>query len=118
MLNRDYGVLFSETGYRFYIFDQQRLLWFEPLDDRFLSARQLQEPLTLGLRLEDRDITLDIEFEPDTLEVPQPQVVLLASGEMTPFEIAFYRELNGGQILLKSELGGSLEVSEVGFDAP
>ena len=118
MLNRDYGVLFSETGYRFYLFDQQRLLWFEPLDDRFLSARQLQEPLTLGLRLEDRDITLDIEFEPDTLEVPQPQVVLLASGEMTPFEIAFYRELNGGQILLKSELDGSLEVSEVGFDAP
>ena len=118
MLNRDYGVLFSETGYRFYIFDQQRLAWFEPLDDRFLSARQLQEPFSLGLRLEDRDITLDIEFGPEVLEAPQPQVVLLASGEMTPFEIAFYRELNGGQILLKSELDGSLEVSEVGFDAP
>ena len=116
MQNRDYGVLFSETGYRFYIYDLERLLWFEPIDDRFLSARLLQEPLSLGLRLEDRDITLDIEFEPEALEQPEPQVVLLASGEMTPFEVAFYRELNGGQILLNAELDGSLEVSEVGFD--
>ena len=116
MQNRDYGVLFSETGYRFYIYDQQRLLWFEPIDDRFLSARQLQEPLSLGLRLEDRDISLDIEFEPEALEEPQPQVVLLASGEMTPFEVAFNRELNGGQIRLSAELDGSLEVSAVGFD--
>jgi general secretion pathway protein H len=116
MQNRDYGVLFSETGYRFYIYDLQRLLWFEPIDDRFLSARQLQEPLSLGLRLEDRDISLDIEFEPEALEEPEPQVVLLASGEMTPFEVAFYRELNGGQIRLSAELDGSLEVSAVGFD--
>ena len=118
MQNRDYGVLFSETGYRFYIYDMERLLWFEPIDDRFLSARRLQEPLSLGLRLEDRDITLDSEFEPEALEEPEPQVVLLASGEMTPFEAAFYRELDGGQILLSSELDGTLEVSEVGFDAP
>ncbi len=116
MQNRDYGVLFSETGYRFYIYDLERLLWFEPIDDRFLSARLLQEPLSLGLRLEDRDITLELEFEPEALEQPEPQVVLLASGEMTPFEVAFYRELNGGQILLNAELDGSLSVSEIGFD--
>ncbi len=116
MQNRDYGVLFSETGYRFYIYDLERLLWFEPIDDRYLSARLLQEPLSLGLRLEGRDITLELEFEPEALEQPEPQVVLLASGEMTPFEIAFYRELNGGQILLSAELDGSLSVSEVAFD--
>ncbi len=118
MQNRDYGVLFSETGYRFYIYDLERLLWFEPTDDRFLSARRLQEPLSLGLKLEDRDITLESEFEPDILEEPAPHVVLLASGEMTPFEAAFYRELNGGQILLSAELDGTLEVSQVGFDGP
>ncbi len=116
MQNRDYGVMFSETGYRFYIYDLERFLWFEPIDDRFLRARLLQEPLSLGLRLEDRDITLELEFEPEALEQPEPQVVLLASGEMTPFEVAFYRELNGGQILLNAELDGSLSVSEVGFD--
>ena len=118
MQNRDYGVLFSETGSRFYIYDLERLLWFEPIDDRFLSARRLQEPLSLGLKLEDRDISLESEFEPEILEEPAPHVFLLASGEMTPFEAAFYRELNGGQILLSAELDGTLEVSEVGFDGP
>lgn len=117
MQNRSYGVLFSETGYRFYIYDPQRLLWFEPIDDRFLRERLLQEPLSLGLRLEDRDITLDREFDPEALEAPAPQVVLLASGEMTPFEAAFYRDLNGGRILLSAALDGTLEVSELGFDA-
>lgn len=117
MQNRSYGVLFSETGYRFYIYDSQRLLWFEPIDDRFLRERLLQEPLSLGLRLEDRDITLDREFDPEALEAPEPQVVLLASGEMTPFEAAFYRDLNGGRILLSAALDGTLEVSELGFDA-
>lgn len=117
MQNRSYGVLFSETGYRFYIYDPQRLLWFEPIDDRFLRERLLQEPLSLGLRLEDRDITLDREFDSEALEAPEPQVVLLASGEMTPFEAAFYRDLNGGRILLSAALDGTLEVSELGFDA-
>ena len=45
MQNRDYGVLFSESGYRFYIFDNERLLWFDPVDDRFLAARQFAQRL-------------------------------------------------------------------------
>jgi general secretion pathway protein H len=118
MQNRDYGVLFSESGYRFYIYDNERLLWFEPVDDRFLAARQLETPLRMALSLEDRVITLDIRLDEEDLEEPQPQVVLLASGEMTPFAVAFYRELNGGQYLLSAELDGSLEVSEVGFNGP
>ncbi len=117
MQNRDYGILFSEAGYRFYIFDSERLLWFEPVDDRFLRERDLDD-LSLGLKLEDRDITLDINFDPEMLEEPEPQVVLLSSGEMTPFEASIFRNLNGGQFLLRAELDGSLEVSQVGFDVP
>ena len=116
MQNRDYGVLFSESGYRFYIYDNERLLWFEPVDDRFLAARELEQPLSLGLALEDRDVTLEIEFEPEALEEPAPQVTLLSSGEVTPFEVEFYRDLNGGRFVLSAELDGSLDVSEVGFD--
>ena len=116
MQNRDYGVLFSESGYRFYIYDNERLLWFEPVDDRFLAARELEQPVSLGLALEDRDVTLEIEFEPEALEEPAPQVTLLSSGEVTPFEVEFYRDLNGGRFVLSAELDGSLDVSEVGFD--
>ena len=118
MQSRDYGVLFSETGYRFYIYDTERLLWFEPVDDRFLAARLLAEPITIELSLEDRLITLDTQFTDEGLEEPEPQVALLSSGEMTPFQIAFYRELNGGRYVLNSELDGTLEVTQVGFNEP
>lgn len=117
MQSRDYGVLFSESGYRFYIYDPERLLWFEPVDDRFLAARLLADPIAIELSLEDRLITLDTQFNEEGLEEPEPQVALLASGEMTPFQISFYRELNGGRFVLSSELDGTLEVSQVGFNA-
>jgi len=117
--NRDYGVEFSETGYRFYIYDNVTLLWFEPGNDRFLSERALEYPISLGLTLEDREITLDIEFEAEDEDIdqPEPQVIVLASGEMTPFDISFYRDLNGGQFILSAEIDGTLEVSQEGFDA-
>ena len=110
MQNRDYGILFAQSGYRFYIYDQAALVWFEPPNDRFLAAREL-EGLSLDLRLEDRDISLSADFDDEMLDEPEPQVILLASGEMTPFEAAFFREFNGGRYLLAAELNGSLEVS-------
>ena len=30
MQSRDYGIMFTETGYRFYVFDYQQLQWVEP----------------------------------------------------------------------------------------
>jgi general secretion pathway protein H len=110
MQNRDYGILFAESGYRFYIYDQAALVWFEPTDDRFLAAREL-EGLMLDLRLEDRDISLSVDFDEEMLDEPEPQVVLLASGEMTPFEAAIFRDFGGAQYRLSAELNGALEVS-------
>lgn len=110
MQNRDYGILFAESGYRFYIYDQAALVWFEPTDDRFLAAREL-EGLMLDLRLEDRDIELNADFDDEMLAEPEPQVVLLASGEMTPFEAAIFRDFGGAQYRLTAELNGELQVS-------
>ena len=73
-------------------------------------------PITLELSLEDRVIPLDRRFNEAEIEEPQPQVVLLASGETTPFRVEFYREINGGRYLLYSGLDGATEVSELGFD--
>ena len=106
MQNRDYGILFAESGYRFYIYDQAALVWFEPTDDRFLAAREL-EGLTLDLSLEDRDIALSVDFDDEMLAEPEPQVVLLASGEMTPFEAAIFRDFGGAQYRLSAELNGA-----------
>ena len=118
MQSRDYGILFSETGYRFYIYDTERLLWFEPIEDRFLAVRQLVDPIVMELSFEGRVISLDTQFNEEGLEEPKPHVVLLASGEVTSFQVAFYRELNGGRYLLNSEPDGTLEVTQVGFNGP
>lgn len=117
MQSRDYGIYFSETGYRFYIYDYLRLGWLQPTDDRFLAEHRLSEPLQLALVLEDREVRLMQDFEPaDRDELPTPQVVLLASGEVTPFEAAFFRDFDGGRFILDVEFDGSVTVSEDDFD--
>lgn len=118
MESRDYGIMFSERAYRFYVYDRQQLLWIDPIGDYFLSEHQLEEPLSMALFMEERDIVLDPEFDPDLLEAPEPQVILLGNGEVTPFETEFYRDLNGGRFVVTAEYDGSLEVSQRGFDDP
>jgi hypothetical protein len=72
----------------------------------------------MELSFEGRVISLDTQFNEEGLEEPKPHVVLLASGEVTSFQVAFYRELNGGRYLLNSEPDGTLEVTQVGFNGP
>ena len=113
---RDYGVLFTQNGYRLVVYDYRTLSWLEPEADALLSEHRLEEPLALSLFLEDREIALKSEFEPELPEQPQPQVVLLASGEITPFEAELYRNATGGRYVLTGRLNGSLEVTRRGFD--
>lgn len=113
---RDYGVLFTNSGYRFFVYDYQSLSWLEPVGDEFLRERRLTEPLAMTLFLEDREVVLDSEYEPVFGQQPQPQVVLLASGEITPFEARLFRDPAGGRYLLEGTLDGSLEVTRSEFD--
>ena len=113
---RDYGVLFTSNGYRFFVYDYQSLSWLDPVGDEFLRERRLSEPLEMTLFLEDREVVLDTVYEPEIGQQPQPQVMLLASGEITPFEARLFRDPTGGRYLLEGTLDGSLEVSRSGFD--
>jgi general secretion pathway protein H len=117
MQSRDFGVLFTETGYRFYVFDYQQLAWLQPTDDRLLKEHTLREPLNLSLTLEDRRLVLDPNFDARESEDPEPQVMILSSGELTPFEAAVYRDFTDGRFTLTAELDGTLEISENGFDS-
>ena len=113
---RDYGVMFTQSGYRFYVYDPQQLYWLDPVGDYFLSRHSLAEPLSLALSMEDREVALATEFRPQLLEAPKPQVIVLASGEITPFEAGFYRDPNGGRYVLTGTLDGTLEISARDFD--
>ena len=113
MQSRDYGLMFTRTGYRFYVYDYKQLKWVEPADDRLLRERALPKPLELALALDDREVELLRDFESQEIENPEPQVMILSSGELTPFELDFYRDRAvGGHFTLKGELDGTLESLE------
>jgi len=116
MQTRDYGLLFTTTGYRFYIYDYVKLAWVEPLDDRLLQLYELHPKLTMGLVLDGRQVELPRDFKDMKLEKPVPQVMLLSSGEVTPFTLEISREGRDGRFELTAAIDGKLDVKEEGFD--
>ncbi|HET7922780.1 MAG TPA: hypothetical protein VFM15_08515, partial [Gammaproteobacteria bacterium] len=88
------GLLVSPHGYRFYLYDGVR--WQPITDDTTFHARSLGDDVSLELHLEGDPITLakaadavgdDPDNGNDENELAKPQIALLASGEITPFEI-------------------------------
>ena len=116
--SRDYGLLFSESGYRFYVFDYPTLTWLAPTGDQLLAERTLEEPLQIALELDDREVGLAQDFDTmDINEQPEPQVIVFGTGEVTPFEVGFFRELNGGRFILSAEFDGTTSLTGDGFDS-
>ena len=116
MQSRDYGLMFTETGYRFYVFDYQTLEWVEAQGDRLLQPHQLRPLLSMVLVLDGREVQLDPDFESQDLENAEPQVMLLSSGEVTPFEIEMAREGVDGRFDLEVALDGKVTVAQEGFN--
>jgi general secretion pathway protein H len=118
MQGRDYGLMLTRTGYRFYVYDYRQLKWAEPADDRLLREHSLPKPFELAVALDDRELQLLRDFESQEIENPEPQVMILSSGEITPFEIDLYRDrADGAHFTLTGELDGKLEVSKEGYDS-
>jgi general secretion pathway protein H len=116
MQSRDYGLMFTETGYRFYVYDYQTLNWVVPQTDRLLGQHTLEPQLTLSLILDGRDVPLVQEFDDQEIENPEPQVMVLSSGEVTPFTIEMQRDGIEGRFELTAALDGELTVAEKGFN--
>jgi general secretion pathway protein H len=117
MLTRDYGVMFTETGYRFYLYDYKTLKWLEVANDQMLKQRALGPQLNLVLTIDGRDVPLLPDFGAQEIKNPEPQVMVLSSGEVTPFSASIYRNRDGGHYILTAALDGGLEITEDGFDA-
>lgn len=110
MQNRDYGLQFSESGYRFYLYDYLQLAWLEPEADELLSTYGLAGELRLTLNIEDRQVELDSNIDSADVDTPQPQVLILSTGEVTPFEATLYRDIGGAGRVVRVGFDGSLEV--------
>lgn len=98
------GLRFSETGYRLLAVNDQTKLWEDYEKDGSLRRRVLAEPVHVSLRVDGRPIQLLPEQPPLTEEQEkkekdsfsptaaakkklEPQVLLLSSGEMSPFAL-------------------------------
>lgn len=121
MQSREHAILFTPTGYQFYVFDYQTEQWAEPSGDALLSPRELEKAIQLELlQIEDRDVVLDpasLESDEDDDEeeddnAPQPQVMILSSGEMTPFEATFVQDSIGARITVTADLAGRLTMTK------
>lgn len=117
MQTRDYGVMFTQTGYKFYVYDYKALAWVEITTDQVLREHALPARLRFELALDDRLVRLVPDFESQDVENPEPQVMVLASGELTPFEVSVSRDEQDGRFALTAELDGTLTVAQEGFDA-
>ena len=116
MQSRDYGVMFTETGYRIYVFDYAELEWVLPPADRLLETHSLRPRLAMTLALDGRNVPLLPDFESQDLENPEPQIMLLSSGEVTPFTIEMERADRPGRFELTAQLDGELSVSQKDFE--
>ncbi len=112
---RDIGLFIERDGYLFMRYNYQSQSWSEIDDDEMLAHRQLPEGLQQRLWLDDREVILKTHDE--NIEAMQhastsaadnsnatsnngvsqqdtrrPQIALLSSGDLSPFELRIERE--------------------------
>ena len=125
---QDFGVLVCEDSYHFFIYDYDSADWI-PYTARPYEARILEDDMLLALRIDDRDVELETAADAfpsavtgelqdeDRDEMPDPQIAILSSGEITPFQIEFLREsqLDEPGFVLNVAFDGQSEVTSSAF---
>ena len=127
---RDFGVEFMTAGYRFVEHDPHLDQWFEVIGDDYLQQRDLEEGMEFELTLEERRILLHTDAqetarkeeeddEPtlfnrlenrDLTDDYLPHVLILSSGDITPFDLRIIRDADRRELRLTLSLAGELEI--------
>lgn len=127
---RDFGVEFMTAGYRFVEHDPLLEQWFEVIGDDYLAQRTLEEGMEFELTLEERRILLHTEAQETAREEVEeeepslvnrlenrdltddylPHVLILSSGDVTPFELRMIRDADRRELLLTLSLAGEIEI--------
>lgn len=92
----DGGMFVSAQGYEFLRYDGRNLQWVPIEGDKLFATRELPPGLRLRLWLESREIVLKPEVvdreDKDSQKKWPPQIIVLSSGEVMPFELQIERE--------------------------
>ena len=105
--NREWGVLVQEDGYSFLELDPYNAIWVEQ-SERPLARVTL--PDNMRLRLETEGFELPEMLEPSEEaedrgedELPEPNLILCSSGEVTPFTLTFAPEWEASPWFVRSD---------------
>ena len=127
---RDFGLELMTAGYRFVEYDPLLDQWFEVIGDDYLVQKNLDEGIEFTLRLEEHNVLLHPEAQEskrgrdeddviptrDLTDDYLPHVLIMSSGDVTPFELRFVRFADGGELILAMSLTGEIKI-EVPDDA-
>ena len=114
---RDVGVRVDRQGYDFLRYNgrvvEGRVVGWEPVvDDPLLRERALPEGLNAMLRLEAREIELEPRTAPTEDEPAQPQILVMASGDVVPFDLLLGRDGSDEVRRISGTADGTFEVHD------
>ena len=109
---RDVGLRVDRQGYDFLRYNGRVAAWEPVVDDTLLRERELPEGLNASLRLEAREVVLEPRAAPTEDEPAQPQVLVLASGDVVPFEILLHRDGTQETRRIAGTIEGQFEVHD------
>lgn len=138
MQGREFGLEFMQSGYRFVEYDPLRNQWLPIVGDDLLRPRRLEEGMEFRLFLEDRPV----ELRPQAMRLEEadeddadeddedpfadddddddddyaPHVLIMSSGEVTPFDVTIVRDVDQAEVALAMNEVGQLEI-ETGDEA-
>jgi general secretion pathway protein H len=92
----DVAIFVGQTDYEFLRFDTRRNEWMPIVEDKLYAQRTLPEGLRFRLWLENREIVLkpglpDRSKKDESQKWP-PQITVLSSGDIVPFEMHIERD--------------------------
>ena len=117
---RDLGLEFFDDGYRFLAWDPDSRLWAPPADDDLLRPRPLPQEVRIALVVEGQEVVLESRDSRREQRQDQvaPQVAILSSGDLTPFELFVAEEFDSEAWELRASPQGEVELIRPGEDAP
>jgi general secretion pathway protein H len=97
------GIYFTSTGYAFLLLNREGD-WGIPIDTDLPQSYELPQDVQLSLIVEDRPV----EFAQQRSSL-EPQVLLLSTGEATPFSVSLGTVSAPNSITLSGDLTGHLQ---------
>jgi general secretion pathway protein H len=110
MQGLDLGLRVDASGYDFLRYDGRNERWELAEDDALLRERTLPEGLEAALWLESREVRLPERATPTERTPASPQVIVLASGDVVPFELRLSRAGTEERRAITGQVDGRFEV--------